>query len=565
MNGPAIRSRAIGRPSNNQQHDDVLLGEGSNNGSDTPTGAKRHGNHRRRNHVNVLCGGLISLAGILLWMNHFHEMMSAEEYYNLYYKHDFNSVRENQDVVASASSSSSSTPPPPPPPPVAVPSSVAAKPFAETNVAVATSKKTSSSPKTIAYAVSFIECTDHHKSGQSSIAGLIDASLVLRHSIHMNSIRNPASSSKYDYHMYALVHKTKAASCAPALERAGFTILLVEPPLSAKDIRGDELRKKIHREVCCGADEFIKLYAYTHMSHHPLVVHLDIDFLFQKPMDDIFDVMLWNEDSGGDPTVLEATKARIEREDDTDPWPSDIQAMMVRDYHSSFGQGRKSGFQAGFWVLKPSQTHYNKLIEIIREGNYTGGFGRDNGWGGLGYGGFVGAMAMQGLVAYYYDVFVPGTWVELNNCRHNSVSASIFKNGKCKSGRPHCEDCRFTPVANITSIHYTACRKPWTCIATKTSDPNNSFPRKYSIPVDIVDYDHCMELQAVWHDMRADLENKLYALTKDERIAGGQKGTYNQQFFRGHCSEDQSKGYLSIAGGVEEILQRIPDLYSTTT
>jgi hypothetical protein len=179
--------------------------------------------------------------------------------------------------------------------------------------------------------------------------------------------------------------------------------------------------------------------------------------------------------------------------------------------------------------------------------------------GGLGYGGFVGAMAMQGLIAYYYDVYVPGTWVELNNCRHNAVGAIVTKKGKCRSGRSTCEDCRTTPLQNITSIHYTACRKPWQCIATKNTE--NKFPRKYTIPLDIVDFDHCMEAQAVWHNVRVDLENKLYELTKDDRIRKGQQGNYNQQFFLGHCSEDQSKGYLQMASGAEEILLRIPELY----
>ena len=38
-------------------------------------------------------------------------------------------------------------------------------------------------------------------------------------------------------------------------------------------------------------------------------------------------------------------------------------------------------------------------------------------WGGLGYGGFQGAMAYQGVVAYYYDQLGPNTAVELNVCR----------------------------------------------------------------------------------------------------------------------------------------------------
>ena len=175
--------------------------------------------------------------------------------------------------------------------------------------------------------------------------------------------------------MYALIHRTKAASCAPALEQAGFHTVLVDPPIQQSEIKGDELRKKIHREVCCGADEFIKLYAYTHFKE-PLVVHLDIDFLFTKPMDPLFDLML-----SDDPTVVNEAKQQIHREDPTEPYPSTkIEAMITRDYHSSFGQGRQSGFQAGFWLLKPNQQHFDNLIDIIRDGNYTSGFGRDNGW-----------------------------------------------------------------------------------------------------------------------------------------------------------------------------------------
>jgi lipopolysaccharide biosynthesis glycosyltransferase len=166
---------------------------------------------------------------------------------------------------------------------------------------------------------------------------------------------------------------------------------------------------------------------------------------------------------------------------------------------------------------------------------------------------------MQGLVAYYYDVFVPGTWLELNNCRYNAIGASVVKKGECKSNRQFCEDCRYTSTQNISSIHYTACRKPWTCIATKHSD--NQFKRKDTIPVDIVDYDHCMEVQEIWHNMRKDLEDKLYSITKDRRILDAQKGPYNKKFFGGHCTEDQSKGYLRLGGGAQEILERIPELY----
>lgn len=235
--------------------------------------------------------------------------------------------------------------------------------LAEMNEQIQTSPQDASGAKNpirIAYVVSLIECTDNHKSGQSSVAGLQDGSIVLRHSIHQNSVRNPASGSKYDYEMYAIIHE-KASACAPILEDVGFKVLIKDPPVVKSDIRGDYLRKTIHKEVCCGADEFVKLHAYTIPA--PLVVHLDIDFIVKKPMDAVFDAIL-----GGN----ETSRSMVEREDPTVAWPERIEAAITRDYTSAY-PGRKAGFQAGFWIVRPSHTHFEKLVEIIKEGNYVEG------------------------------------------------------------------------------------------------------------------------------------------------------------------------------------------------
>jgi hypothetical protein len=64
---------------------------------------------------------------------------------------------------------------------------------------------------TIAYAISFIKCGDF----QTHSAGLTDAALVLRHSVHKIHLN-----SKYDYKMYAIVHR-QAESCSSALQEMG--------------------------------------------------------------------------------------------------------------------------------------------------------------------------------------------------------------------------------------------------------------------------------------------------------------------------------------------------------
>lgn len=411
-----------------------------------------------------------------------------------------------------------------------------------------------SRPTTIAYAISLIKCGDH----QSSPEGMADAAIVLQHSVHATSVRNPKSGSKYDYKMYAIVHK-QAVGCSQPLRDAGFNLVIRDSPVAINEISDSTLRKGIRREWCCGADEFIKLYSYQFKE--PLVVHVDVDFVFRKPMDDLFDAMLHR-----DPQAM----ARVPRERPSDPWPTNIQAAMTRDW-GQVRPGRKPGYQAGFLVVKPNQQAFEKIIDIIKHDSYASGWGSDNGWGAKGYGAFVGAMAMQGLLAYYYDVYAPDTWVELNQCRFNHMGMDVLyrappnfsrnhkKRGKCRNDLDYCEDCMVTPVDQIYNIHYTQCRKPWNCIGESMT----TLKHKTSIPDNNVNLDHCMELQSVWHEYRRDLEAKLMNLTGDDSfIPQSQTGSYKKEFFMGHCKENGQAGYRPLAKGSSDFLKRIPELYA---
>jgi hypothetical protein len=253
---------------------------------------------------------------------------------------------------------------------------------------------------------------------------MTDAALVLRHSIHQTSSR--VNVSHYDYKMYAIVH-SQATECSHLLHDAGFEIVIKDAPVQQQEIRGEFLRKRIHREWCCGHDEFIKLYAYT--LPEPIVVHLDVDFVIHQPMDEVFDALLYDKDSA----IGKAARERIPRERPTDPFPDLPKAMMTRDWPQVM-PGRRAGYQAGFLVARTNPAVTDEVIEIIKEGNFVEGFQRENGWGGLGYGGFVGAMAMQGLMAYYYDIKAPNSWVELNQCRFNHMGMDVFPSQSPQSG-----------------------------------------------------------------------------------------------------------------------------------
>jgi hypothetical protein len=293
---------------------------------------------------------------------------------------------------------------------------------------------------TIAYAISLVKCGDH----QSTAAGLTDAAIVMRHSIHLSH-----QTSKYDYKMYAIVHRN-AEACSHLLQDVGFEISIVDPPVQVSEIQGEFLRKSIHKEWCCGADEFIKLYAYE--LPQPVIVHVDIDFAFYKPMDDLFDAILYDKDS----PEGKAARSVIPLERPEESYPDTIGAFITRDWPQVI-PGRKAGYQAGFLVARRDPNIVKEVVEVIKEGNYVDGFGRDNGWGGAGYGGFVGAKAMQGLMAYYYDMIRPNNAVELNQCRFNHMGMDVKKGNKCRTNRTECEDCMTTDFEKIYNVHYTEC------------------------------------------------------------------------------------------------------------
>jgi hypothetical protein len=305
----------------------------------------------------------------------------------------------------------------------------------------------------VGYAVSLVKCGDF----QSSSAGLIDASLVMRHSIHLTHLQ-----SKYDYIMYAIVHK-QAEACSQILKDVGFEIVLVDQPVNATDIRGEHLRTNIHKEWCCGEQEFVKLFAYT--LPDPVIVHVDIDFAFMRPIDDLFDAIMYDKDS----PEGKAARSRIPLERPKEGFPDKIEAFLTRDW-PQVSPGRKPLYQAGFLVARRNPQILKEVVDVVLEGNYTPGFSRENGWGGAGYGGLVGAMAMQGLMAYYYDMVRPNTAVELNQCRFNHMGMDVLyrhapnfrkkhsKAGECRNDLDYCEDCTVTDFELIHNVHYTQCK-----------------------------------------------------------------------------------------------------------
>lgn len=226
----------------------------------------------------------------------------------------------------------------------------------------------------IAYVVTLTGCGDSKRYTRADAMNLVgQGAAVLRHSVQLaHSVSN-----KYDFEMYALVHPA-AKACSETMEKLGYTTLVRNTPFDRADIQKEFLREHIDGASCCGAKEYIKLYAYT-LARHPVAVVLDLDSLVLKPLDDLFDALLAPPSS---PYDWAASSIPIHREEGTatnnsSSPPRTVEAFYTRDYNM-VNSGVLAGVQGGFLVVKPSERVFSEYIDIVLEGDFREG----RGWGG---------------------------------------------------------------------------------------------------------------------------------------------------------------------------------------
>jgi hypothetical protein len=376
----------------------------------------------------------------------------------------------------------------------------------------------------IAYAVSITACNNPRD--------LKDGAAVLKHSIHLSSIRNPNSTSKYDYHLVAFIHPN-ATRCESTLERLGYQIDIRDTPVDVTQIKNNsDMVRRVIKSGCCGEKEFLKLYSFT-LLDYPVVVHLDLDTAILRPLDDLFDVML---------LPANATKhipAAMWTTNVTHP----VNAFFTRDY-PMINPGRKGvktiGMQGGFFVVRPDLSVFDEFCSIIMSGQFYPG----PGWGGpkLRYGGYFGAAQIQGLVPYFYGHFHPNTSIELNRCNYNQMADPPLdkKKGVCLTGEENCQDCRDTDVPDIYSVHYTLCQKPWWCPHTDAKWLNEEVWKGRQAEL-------CMKLHHEWHRIRHDLE-QTWQIAEPAKFAGYANHSANvtRDSF-GHCQPGGGRfGYKYI-------------------
>ena len=130
---------------------------------------------------------------------------------------------------------------------------------------------TASIKKKIAYAITVTK--DGH---------FLDGALVLGHAAKKVHDSSKGFTSDYDADLVAFV-APGVVTARPILEAYGWRILEKRLPVELADIENREYAENMKNSGCCGADEFLKLWAYTLTEYHR-VVHLDMDSIIFKSM-----------------------------------------------------------------------------------------------------------------------------------------------------------------------------------------------------------------------------------------------------------------------------------------
>jgi len=331
-----------------------------------------------------------------------------------------------------------------------------------------------SAKKKIAYAITVTK--DGH---------FADGALVLGHSAKKVHDASQGFHSEYDADLVAFVVPSVVTS-RTILAAYGWRILERTLPVPLEEIENQDYAMKMKNSGCCGADEFLKLWAYTLTEYHR-VVHLDMDSIVFQNMDEIYAL--------------------------------DKEMLYTGDYNMK-GGSPVAPAQGGFLVVRPSLERFKEFQAIIKKGDHGG-----RGWGGSRIGNFWGGQTIQGIVPYFYYSIHPGDAMELNRCEYNCMVDNPYRpfTEICLDGQKTCQDCRIQVIEKVKCAHFTICQKPWTC--TEHLNPKNKIL--------------CEQLHKKWFQLRDELETTS-GVDKSYRIPSRYKDSL------GMCKRYGDSGYLPI-------------------
>lgn len=207
--------------------------------------------------------------------------------------------------------------------------------------------------RTVAYAAS----VTGFKKGDT---GLLESAAVLHQSIKLAMQK----SARYDYHIYAFAHPD-AESIAPKMKQLGYRIQIRDTPFDVSDIPNKEF-VAAQKGGCCFEKEYINLYSWLLLDYQ-VVIHLYLNTLVLKPMDDLFDLMT-------DPNYDRKNFQNAAMWTNMGDYDGDVvDFLFTRDYymvHPPYHQPHQIGVQGGFLAVRPNADTFAKLVETIVTGSH---------------------------------------------------------------------------------------------------------------------------------------------------------------------------------------------------
>jgi hypothetical protein len=330
-----------------------------------------------------------------------------------------------------------------------------------------------------------------------------------------------AATQQPGYKLIALLYDESALQCRKGFEVLGYEVMAKGIPFDVNKMKRDT-KLKVIRGGCCGATEYLKLYAYLLLDFE-VVVHLDIDVILLKSLDPLIDVIL----KGSNSTHSIRTIPRDQ------VIPRTVDFLFVREYNTYSmiepTNRIKFGVQGAFFLLRPSQERFDDLIRVLLTTTYTSKLG----WNLMGFGGYWGSAQIQGFLSYYYYALDNlASAVELDPCRYNTLGFDkrylVEPNltHLCRTGEATCEDCSATPFDEIYVAHLSLCKKPWWCPL---------LDRK-KLPL-------CTQFYSKWFEFRRQIDQQLFG----RDLSGDSANNKYSQLSLGYCTGEGKSAYRSIA------------------
>lgn len=227
------------------------------------------------------------------------------------------------------------------------------------------------------------------------------------------SVRSNFQHSRYNMEYLAFVYAgvDNLMICVERLELIGYKVMVKDFPVRWEELPGGEYKKKVHNLAGggLGLTELLKLYAYTMLEYHRVVI-MDLDLIVAQNFDELFD--------------LDSSK---------------LSAVGV------WGNWDAEMVQGGFICVKPDLQVYKELLDIIRSANFKFD---GSGWNNSHWGNTYGGETVSGVLPYYYRMKRPAGMIHINNC--------IYDTQLLKA-------CATIGVEIVKIVHFTGCEKPGIC------------------------------------------------------------------------------------------------------